>query len=360
LKRRFSPWTAAVAMMLGVASTGAFAQNDNPAPPAPPANTAPAETTPATPANPAPPAPPATNEMPPSPPANPGPPMPPPPSAPAPPKPKHLVAPPGVAATVNGEKITTSQVSTLALKMDGARVADQLISNLLITQEAKKKKITVSPTEMAARVAEARQQIKQQYPTRTLEDLLDQNHLTLADLKERIRIGVLAEKLAGGNFKPTPSVHVRHILILTQNPMGAPDAKPHTEAEAQELITKIQAELKAGKKFEDLAKQYSEDQNNKERGGDLGIINAQTGFDPGFLQAALKLKKGGVTATPVKSVYGLHLIKADSTSTDPTPADKPLYDAANKQAQQQQLAAVVPAYLQQLRTKAKIVNYLGQ
>ena len=59
-------------------------------------------------------------------------------------------------------------------------------------------------------------------------------------------------------------------------------------------------------------------------------------------------------------MYGLHLIKADSTSADPTPADKPLYDAAAKQAQQQQLAQAVPAYLQTLRAKSKIVNYLAQ
>lgn len=277
------------------------------------------------------------------------------------PKPKPLIAPPGVAATVNGQKISTAEVAALALKVDGPRLVDQFINNMLLDQEAKKKNVSVTSADMASHIAEARQQVAQRYPGQTLEDLLARGHHTYADFLDNIRYQVLAEKLAGGGAAPAvPSVHVRHILILTNNPTGAPDIKPHTEAEAQAIIVKIQAALTAGQKFEDLAKQYSEDPSNKDKGGDLGVINAQTQFDPTFLAAAMTLKKGAVTPTAIKSMYGLHLIKADSTSADPTPADKPLYDAAAKQAQQQQLAQAIPAYVQALRLKAKIVNYLDQ
>ena len=107
---------------------------------------------------------------------------------------------------------------------------------MLLDQEAKKKNVTVTPADIASRIAEARQQIAQQFPGRSLEDLLAQNHRSLAEFKDNIRYRVLAEKLAGGGVTPVPSLHVRHILILTQNPTGAPDAKPHTEAEAQAII----------------------------------------------------------------------------------------------------------------------------
>ncbi len=50
-------------------------------------------------------------------------------------------------------------------------------------------------------------------------------------------------------------VHARHILVA--------DLKTANEVEAK---------LKGGAKFEDLAKQYSTDPSSKEKGGDLGFF----------------------------------------------------------------------------------------
>jgi foldase protein PrsA len=234
-----------------------------------------------------------------------------------------------------------------------------MITNMIIDQEAKKQHLTATDADIDAKIAEIRTQIKSQMPGQTLEQFVTQSGHTMAELRDNLKTRIEVEKLVSKDIKPAQAVHVRHILIRTEN-VGAPDptVKIHTEAEAKQIIDKIQADLKAGKPFADEAKQYTEDPSGKANGGDLPIVVPTSPLDNNFLQAALKLKKGEVTQTPVKSVYGLHLIYAESTSADPTPADKPLYDQALKNYQQQMLGMQIPAYVKTLTDKAKIVNYI--
>jgi len=135
--------------------------------------------------------------------------------------------------------------------------------------------------------------------------------------------------------------------------------KQHTDAEAKALIAKVQDQLKAGKSFEEVAKSSSEDPSNKDTGGDLGIIDETTSFDPVFLKAALALKKGQVSE-PVKSSFGYHLIECVSTSDDHPASENADYTTAVNKARQTQINRTLPMFMQSLREKAKIVNYLGQ
>lgn len=89
----------------------------------------------------------------------------------------------------------------------------------------------------------------------------------------------------------TERIRARHILV-------------GTEKEAND----IEDRLKAGEKFEDLAKQYSLD-GSKDYGGDLGYFTAPE-MVPEFSKAAFALKAGEVSA-PVKTDYGWHIIKVE-------------------------------------------------
>ncbi len=95
-------------------------------------------------------------------------------------------------------------------------------------------------------------------------------------------------------------VHVSHILFKT---IGK------TDAEVEEIRGKTEDVLKKAKrgtKFEDLAKQYSED-TTKDKGGDLGwIVHGQT--VPEFEKAAFSLPPGSVSDL-VKTQYGFHILK---------------------------------------------------
>ena len=69
------------------------------------------------------------------------------------------------------------------------------------------------------------------------------------------------------------------------------------------------------KKFELLAKSYTEDPGSKESGGQYNINRNDKFWDPAFIAAAFKLKEGQVSQV-VKSKFGLHIIQMVSRSGD--------------------------------------------
>lgn len=290
------------------------------------------------------------------------PPPPPPPSAvqqaaPAP----AGVAPAGIAAIVNGEKITKPEVAKEALKAYGAQVVGQMILIKLVNQEAARQHIVVSPAQVNAKLTDLRAQYAARGGGGTLDSLLVQRHLTLASYKQQLATELRVEALVGKTLPSasgTVKYHIRHLLIATV-PVG-PASKPHTDAEALAIIAKAQAELKQGVSFVDVANKYTEDPSGKGNGGDLpGVYDASAPFDPVFLKAALALKQGEVTPAPVKSQFGYHLIMVESTSDAPTPADAKRFAAAAAAARTQQIQQAIPPYVQGLRSRAKIVDYLG-
>jgi peptidyl-prolyl cis-trans isomerase C len=101
----------------------------------------------------------------------------------------------------------------------------------------------------------------------------------------------------------TETVGVSHIMLRTES-----------EAEA------VQAELKAGKSFAELAKERSQDQGSAEKGGDLGTV-ARGQTEPEFEAAAFALKEGEISGT-VKTQYGYHVLKGGPHTTTVQPFDE--------------------------------------
>ncbi|MGC9044342.1 MAG: peptidylprolyl isomerase [Myxococcota bacterium] len=108
-------------------------------------------------------------------------------------------------------------------------------------------------------------------------------------------------------FSQPKQYRARHILLkLAQNA---------DESQANEVLAKakkIIADIKAGAKFEDLAKQYSEDEVSKVRGGDLDYFPEGRMVKP-FEDAVKNLKDGEMTEEPVRTVFGYHIIKREGS-----------------------------------------------
>lgn len=103
-------------------------------------------------------------------------------------------------------------------------------------------------------------------------------------------------------------IKLQHILIKAETDDDATtEEKEKAEKKAKEKAESIIKELDDGAKFTDLAKKYSEDLTNASDGGDLGWVSIGDMVEE-FENAAFKLKKGKYTASPVKTVYGYHII----------------------------------------------------
>ena len=78
-------------------------------------------------------------------------------------------------------------------------------------------------------------------------------------------------------------------------------------AKHSEAVT-ILERLKNGEKFGNLAKELSSDTGSAKRDGNLGYFSRGSMVKP-FEKAAFALTIGEVTAEPVKSEFGYHIIK---------------------------------------------------
>lgn len=109
------------------------------------------------------------------------------------------------------------------------------------------------------------------------------------------------------DYSQPKQYRARHILLkLAQN------ADEVEEKKVLEKAKKIIADLKSGAKFEELAKQYSEDEVSKVRGGDLDYFSEGRMVKP-FEDAVKKLKEGEITQEPVRTIFGYHIIKLEGT-----------------------------------------------
>jgi peptidyl-prolyl cis-trans isomerase SurA len=92
--------------------------------------------------------------------------------------------------------------------------------------------------------------------------------------------------------------HARHILIKTNELVSATDAKNR--------LLQIRERIINGTKFEDMARQYSDD-GSAAKGGDLGWLSPGETV-PEFERAMDALKPGEISQ-PIQSPFGYHLIE---------------------------------------------------
>ena len=101
---------------------------------------------------------------------------------------------------------------------------------------------------------------------------------------------------------------VKHILITpeTTDDMSEEDTEK-AENEAKKKAEEVIEKLNNGEKFDDLVKEYSDDEGSKDNNG-LVENFTKDGVVSEFWDASIELKDGEYTKEPVKSEYGYHVI----------------------------------------------------
>ncbi|MFD1779764.1 peptidylprolyl isomerase [Fredinandcohnia salidurans] len=127
-------------------------------------------------------------------------------------------------------------------------------------------------------------------------------------VRELLKSDMLKEKAALEEVEVKEGEVVKASHILAQVPQ---DATEEQKAEAKKKIEEAKAKLDSGEKFEDVAKEYSED-GSAQNGGDLGWFGKGR-MVPEFEEVAFTLKEGE-TSDIVESQFGYHIIKVTGTT----------------------------------------------
>jgi len=249
-----------------------------------------------------------------------------------------------ILVTVNGKNITKQDaeafVSATAPKAhysqlspeQQAMVKKTLVEKLLFTEVAKKEGIDKMP------------EFK-----KNMQKIADELMVNMW-MKKQMDSAVVSDSEAKAfydknknKFMMPETVHARHILVKS-------------EKEAKEIISQLKG-LKGDalkKKFVALAKEKSTGPSGP-KGGDLG--NFKKGqMVPAFSKAVWALKPGEITATPVKTQFGYHVIYLE----DKTAAQPVSYEAVKEKIiatlKQQEFAKKISEMAKELTAKAKIVD----
>lgn len=111
-------------------------------------------------------------------------------------------------------------------------------------------------------------------------------------------------------FRMPEQVNVRHILIKTPSPGAGGKVDPKGVEAARARAQDLLKQLKAGAKFEDLAKKYSEDLGSASKGGLYeGVERGR--MVPEFDKAAFSLPKGQISDL-VQTSYGFHILRVEN------------------------------------------------
>jgi peptidyl-prolyl cis-trans isomerase C len=152
------------------------------------------------------------------------------------------------------------------------------------------------------------------------------------------------------DFEQPETVHVRHILLLTMDPVTRSPLPADQMQAKRKQIDSILKRVNAGEDFAALATQYSEDPGSKDKGGELPPFSHGE-MVPQFEAAAFSMKTNTVSDV-VTTDYGYHIIKL----LDKTPAQKVDYAKVTGKIKdyllQQKTQKLAPAYLDNLKKTA--------
>ena len=254
----------------------------------------------------------------------------------------NAASPNGVAADVNGDKImladlnrqvedikasepalqTNSPEATQALASLRSKMLDDLIASKLLNQEARRRKIAIATKDIDALIAQTKKRFKTEAD---FNKWLTSRGVSLSQLRtiltEEAAMDELTAQITSDvtvsdadvakyyrenpeYFTIAPAVKARHILLAI-NPSASDSDKAAVRKRAQNLINQV----KKGTDFATLAKNNSDDQSNKDRGGELPVFERGMMVKP-FEDAAFGAKKGDIIG-PVETQFGIHIIKID-------------------------------------------------
>ncbi len=236
---------------------------------------------------------------------------------------------------VNGEKISIANyVDRLSVRF-APEAREALISEALVRQEARRRKLAASPAEIDATVKRVfadnarryggekgleaelkrtrgwsrddfRAVIREQAHTEVLREKLGQSLVKGSDVEDK-DLEPLYEQQRD-NFRQPDSVRIAHILV--KRPEGGEAAEKAARARAEDILTRLKA---TPADFDRVAREQSDDKTTGAQGGKIptDLLRTANPFGSNFEALVYPVKQGlvpEVVATPM----GFHVIRVDA------------------------------------------------
>jgi peptidyl-prolyl cis-trans isomerase SurA len=235
---------------------------------------------------------------------------------------------------------------------------DFFISSLLIKQQAKKLRIDVSDNEVDSIIENIK---KQNLITEIeLKEQLKKDNITYENFAEGIRLNILRNRVLTRVISPEVRVtdamlkdfyekhkdeyrsteyRVKQIFVSGQRSDGS------------ERATNAYKQLDQGKKFEDVAVEFSDDPSGKQ-GGDIGFVKVEELLPS--LRESLKLLVPNTYTNVVQTPYGFNILKLiEIKKTDLSPFEE-MKDKIHEQIVLQESEKRYSEYINKLRQSSYI------
>ena len=304
---------------------------------------------------------------------------------------------PGVVAKVNGVELRSDYIrfrvnldmrrigqnlnAEQKAKLAGAIIEKEIVRELMY-QEGQAKGSGVSPET----VEKEMQEFKKSFGSEDeFQQALKVRGISEDELRKGIEVDLIAKQLLDDrvkgkihitdtqvkkfyedkkeSFKRPESFRVRHIFVsyvpfdVVQNtsPEEMKEKADEYRAASKKKIDEVYGKVKAGGNFEELAKQYSDDQGSSGKGGNLDFMYKGV-FDPMFDKAVAELKVGE-TSGIIETEFGYHIIQLMETKPSDYAPFAEVKESIQKHLFMTDAQKLVGRYIEALRKKADIIVY---
>lgn len=222
-----------------------------------------------------------------------------------------------VVASIDGKSVTAEELYDEMKKQNGTGIVINLLDEYIINKEIPddseySEQADIEIKQYKLTYEKEWEQFLEYYGYSSEDDLkkdlikqYKSNDVAKKYIKEKITEDDL-KKYYEDNI--STELTVKHILIKsTATSSSTADEKTKAEEEALKKANELIKKLDEGADFETLAKENSEDTGSASNGGLITGVN-KAEYDSSFYKAAVELKDGTYTKTPVKSAFGYHII----------------------------------------------------
>lgn len=264
--------------------------------------------------------------------------------------------PDDAVALVGGEKITKDtykdEMSFYSAMLASRQqlkpsIVQMLVQDKLIADDMKKNNVKVDDKALDDKFLQYVQQFGGQ---EKFDKMLEDYNMSSDKFKETIKKDEIYQKHRAWFEEKNPVDEKQIKKYYEENKDNLAQVKASHILVADEATAKqVKEKLDNGEDFAKLAKEYSKDTANAEKGGDLGYFTKDKMVKE-FADKAFSMKKDEVS-DPVKTSYGYHIIKV----TDKKDSPEALKDEISKTLNDKKYSD----YLTDLFNKAKVVTEDG-